>query len=691
MRIWPRLIPLLLVAPSLAFAQAEPAALAPVLREEILAPAVALHELREHIVARVAKPPAPASAAQWTDTSKRLRQRLLEDVVFHGWPKSWVEAGPRFEETGVIEGSGYRIRKLRYEIVPGFFSAALLYEPASPHGRRPAILNVNGHVGPPGKSVEYKQKRCITFARNGILALDLEWLGMGELSARGNSHWYAGHLDLVGMNELGLFYLAMRKGLDYMYDHPDVDRARIGMTGLSGGGWQTLVLSALDERVRASAPVAGFNGMGAKAVARAYGDTGDIEQSAADLFESVDYPQLAALVAPRPLLLAFNAEDECCFRAGMVKPVIEEPVRAIFELYGKGANLVWHENRDPGTHNYQLDNREQAYRFFGRVFKLPAMETDSPQAASEVRGYGELVVGLPADNLTILDLARGIATGFSRNPAPPDAARARLTRIVRYRPAQLDGAWHVASTKQRGVETASYLLRMSDGLSASAVWMKAFSSRQGAPATILLDDAGRGQVASETADRLNRGEQVLALDLAFTGEAWSDRETRRLQQNLNGLGERPIGIEAAELLAAARWLAARSSPRPRLETKGIRSQLTALVAAALEPNTFSEIVVRDGMKSLGHVLDKPVEYIDAPDLFCLDLYKEFDVEALAALAAPTRVRWDSTGTTGSALTRPRARRRRRSRFALPRPAADAGGARGRRGPRRARARARRGW
>ena len=64
----------------------------------------------------------------------------------------------------------------------------------------------------------------------------------------------------------------------------------------------------------------------------------------------------------------------------------------------------------------------------------------------------------------------------------------------------------------------------------------------------------------------------------------------------------------------------------------------ALVAAALEPNAFSEIVVRDGMKSLGHVLDKPVEYLDAPDLFCLDLYKDFDVDSLTALASPTLVR-----------------------------------------------------
>ena len=642
---WPRLLPLGLVLPSLAFAQADASSLAEILREEILPPAIALQQLREHIVARVAKPPAPSSAAEWSETAGRLRQRLLSDVVFHGWPKAWVDAPPRFEETGVIEASGYRIRKLRYEIVPGFYSAALLYEPSTAEpskaaGKRPAVLNVNGHVGPPGKSVEYKQKRCITLAQNGVLALNLEWLGFGELQARGNSHWYAGHLDLVGTHELGLFYLAMRRGLDYLYERADVDRERIGMTGLSGGGWQTIVLSALDERVRATAPVAGFNGMGAKAVARAYGDTGDPEQSAADLFESADYTHLAALLAPRPALLAFNAEDDCCFRAGMVKPVIEKPVRAIYELYGRGGELVWHENRDPGTHNYQLDNREQAYHFFSRAFRIPPIATDSPQAASELHSYDELFVGLPADNLTILDLARRLASGFERKPGPPEAARARLTQVVRYRPARIESAWLVASTHRQGVETASYVLRASDGLSASAVWLKADAARPDAPATIVLHDDGRTQSASELADRVNRGEQVLALDLAFLGGAWSDRETRRLLQNLNGLGERPVGLQAAELVAVVRWLSTRSAAAapPRVETSGIRSQLAALVTAALEPRLFSEIVVRDGMKSLGVALEKPVEYMDAPELFCLDLYKEFDVDSLAALAAPTRLR-----------------------------------------------------
>ena len=70
----------------------------------------------------------------------------------------------------------------------------------------------------------------------------------------------------------------------------------------------------------------------------------------------------------------------------------------------------------------------------------------------------------------------------------------------------------------------------------------------------------------------------------------------------------------------------------------------ALAASALEPSTFSEVVSREAMRSLGHLLDAPVAYRDAPDLFCLDLYKDFDLDRLAALAQPTRVTLNYAGS-----------------------------------------------
>ena len=146
-------------APGYVFGQSEPNEISQVLGEEILAPSVAVHQVKSYILSRVAPPPSATNAQQWTEQAKRLRQHLLQDVVFHGWPDEWVNASPKFEDLGVIEtGQGYRLRKLRYEIVPGFQSVAILYEPEKLQGKVPAILNVNGHVGPPGKPVEYKQR-----------------------------------------------------------------------------------------------------------------------------------------------------------------------------------------------------------------------------------------------------------------------------------------------------------------------------------------------------------------------------------------------------------------------------------------------------------------------------------------------------------------------------------------------------
>ena len=633
-----------------ALAQSNPDDLGTVLGEEILAPGAALLQIKSYILKRVAGPRIPASSAQWSEEAQHLRQHLLQEVVFHGWPEEWVNSPPRFEDLGTIEThQGYRLRKLRYEIVPGFQSVAILYEPEKLPAKAPAILNLNGHVGPQGKAVEYKQKRCINFAKRGILALNLEWFAFGELRQEGNEHWYAAHLDLVGANGLGIFLLEMRRGLDYLYDHPSVDRDRIGVTGLSGGGWQTIFLSSLDTRVKVAVPVAGYSSTATKVEARKYGDLGDIEQNGTDLLETTDYTHLTAMISPRPALLIYNAEDDCCFRAPLVKPLIYDGIRPFFKLYGKEDVFQWYENRDPGTHNYQLANREQAYRFFSQQFAIPVIEKEIP-SGQEIRNYDELVVGLPKNNLTILDLARKIASAVTRPPIPSVSAakaawanseRQKLNSVVRFKPVRLARAWTSANTKNKGIETLSYLLEMDNGLSASGVWLKGIETPPTAPVTIVLNDQGRKAAAADVSNRVNRDEQVLALDLMFFGDAWKDLEPFSYAQILDGEGERPVGIQAAQLIEVAQWFRKRSGAQKlRLESRGIRTEVIALIAAALQPDLFSQVVVHEGMPTLDYVLRAPVTFQQAPELFCLDLYKEFDIDRLAAAAAPAELKFE---------------------------------------------------
>jgi hypothetical protein len=182
------------------------------------------------------------------------------------------------------------------------------------------------------------------------------------------------------------------------------------------------------------------------------------------------------------------------------------------------------------------------------------------------------------------------------------------------------------------------LFEMDNGLSANAAWIKSVKSASNVPSTIILNDKGKQASAASVSDRVNRGEQVLALDLVFTGEAWTGNDAWTYMQILHATGDRPLGLESAQLQEIARWLRqVAGAPSVRLEVAGIRNQVAALVASALEPSLFSAVTVREGAPSLTYLLDKPVEFKEAAELFCLDLFKEFDLDRLEALAEPTRV------------------------------------------------------
>jgi hypothetical protein len=257
-------------------------------------------------------------------------------------------------------------------------------------------------------------------------------------------------------------------------------------------------------------------------------------------------------------------------------------------------------------------------------------------------------VGLPKDNLTILGLARKLAGEIKRDPIPAAGSaraawaaseRTKLKTVTRYQPTEVKRAWRLNNTKNKGLETLSYRFEFANGLGATAVWAKAMASPSNAPATLMLNDEGKKAAGAEVSDRVNRGEQVLALDLLFTGDSAPEKPlpgTYALK--LATTGDRPLGLEAAQLVAVANWLRAVSDNRPiRLESAGMRSQVAGMLATALEPELFSELVTHEGMDSLGHLLDVPIAFRDAPDLFCLDLYKDFDLDRLAVLAEPARL------------------------------------------------------
>jgi hypothetical protein len=299
-----------------------------------------------------------------------------------------------------------------------------------------------------------------------------------------------------------------------------------------------------------------------------------------------------------------------------VKPYIYDAIKPFFKLYGKQDALQFYDNTDILAHNYDLTNRLQAYRFLSESFGLSTIQNEIP-VGKDIKSYDELAAGVPKDNLTLLTLARKMGSEITRSPIPSAAAgkdawaksaRAQLQKVLRYEPVIMEPAWLEDDTHHNGVESISYRFHFSNGLSATGVWLKELPTPDGAPLTIVLNDKGRDAAAAQVSDhlpvignRLDRGEQVLVVNLVFTGDSAPDVPVWSLDDMLRSNGERSLGMEVAQLLALVHWAKQElKAPLVRVETGGIRSQVESLVSAAMEPNLLSEVVTHAGMHSLGY-------------------------------------------------------------------------------------------
>lgn len=648
---------LILGAATTAVAQTVPGTVRQFLPKRLQPASVVTYQMQEFLMKRAPQLPHPTSAAAWTNEAQQIREHMLRDIVYHGWPKAWIDSPPQFVDEGpapVPAGAGYRAEKFRYEIVPGFYSVAVLYEPAHLVGKVPAVLNVLGHY-PTGKAMPFEQKLCINEALRGMIALSLTLVDEGESRVAGNGHYFGSDLDLVGVSGLGVFYMAMRRGLDYLYNDPHVDRNRIAMTGQSGGGWQTLMLSSLDTRVKVAIPVAGFASLPGR-LERIPGEPGDYEQLVPDLLKGQGYQTFAAMVAPRPMLEQNNAEDSCCFRAPLVKPYIYKAIQPFYGLYQKKDSLRFHADATVLAHNYDRDNRQHTYAFLDKWFGLKSSSEEIP-VGRDVDSYSELAAGLPKDNLTILGLAKQFAAHLQHPKAPSNAGaraswakteRAKLAKVVNYQPVKVTHPWYVNDTDHNTVESISFRFGMSNGLSASGVWIKSKWTPKDAPMTVVIDDGGRKGAAGRVWDhypevgyRVEKGDQVLVLSIAFTGDG-NPKDVGRFGDMMKAVGAPPLGLETAQLIGITRWAQQRWHPsRMMLESSGYRMQVVSLVTAALEPGLFQSISIHGGMKSLDYILNAGVQSNKVPDMFCRDFYKDFDLSMLKAMASPAHISEDN--------------------------------------------------
>ena len=610
------------------------------LAKPIVAPGQTLTELQGYLDAKVPRMPNVKSAEQWKAIERDLRARVLDQVVFRGEAANWRKARTRVEWLDTISGTeGYRLRKLRYEALPGLWIPALLYEPEKLEGKVPVSLAVNGH-DKNGKAAPYKQIRCINMAKRGMIVLNVDWFQMGQLRVPGNEHGAMNQLDLCGTSGLAPFFLNMSRGLDLLLAHEHADPTRVAVSGLSGGGWQTIYISALDPRVTLSNPVAGYSSFRTR-VSHAK-DLGDSEQTPCDMATIADYTHFTAMRSPRATLLTFNSKDDCCFESGYAMPPLEAAARPIFKLFDADNALRTHVNDVPGTHNYEKDNRQAFYKMLGDFFfkddaKYSAVEIPCEK---EVKKAEDLNVPLPADNATFNSLAKKLA---ERLPLGGDLdipsasnwqkdARRNLREVLRVGEFKAEAAKQLGDAKQ----SASYWrLKINDRWSVPVVELKRGESKA---TTILIGDAGRAKLAEQAEKLLAAGHRVLAVDLFYFGECGIPQRGFLYALLHATVGDRPLGLQAGELSAIARWAAKEfKTDAVGVEAVGPRNSMIALAAAGLEENAIGSLRLHGSLASLKELIEQNRTVEQWPELFCFGLLESFDVNKLTALAAPRPV------------------------------------------------------
>lgn len=633
-----------LVAAGLAFGVSEEAkaAVGEWVANPVLAGNTTLTEWAAFVKRRTPAVEVPATAETWAHQASVVRNRFLDEVVYRGTPNQWRDTAPRVEWAGEVRrGKGYRIRKLRYEAVPGLWVPALLYEPDNLTGKVPAVLNVNGHVGPPGKAIEEDQIRSINLVKRGIVSLHPEWLSFGELNHKDLAHNNLAYLDVCGVSGLSVFYRAMQGGLDVLAAHPSVDTNRIAMTGLSGGGWQTILLSSLDTRVALAAPNAGY----ASVITRTEypPDIGDLEQVPTDFLRVGDYTHLTALLAPRPALLIYNDKDECCFRADHMKPSVYDPAFPVYALHGRTDAFEFYVNSDPGTHNYGKDNREQFYRFVIKHFGLGGDAAELP-TDGEILKPEELNVGIPDNNATFGSLADELAKSLPTNPAPTKGYRAwrrdaldRLKSVLRYE--SVKGTATLESAEERaGLRARRYRFEAGEW----SLPLVVIDVLQVKPAgtTILLADEGKATLGEMAAAHLANGERVILMDVLFTGECLPNKDA--LWQHVmmvHATGARVLGLQAAQIAAVAAFAGEELTARKvGVHAKGWNTAVAALAFAALHRQDLARLTTEDAPESFRQLIGQRADYKKCPALFCFGLLREFEVSDLAALCSGREAR-----------------------------------------------------
>ena len=649
--------------------------LRPRVRAEIHLRAV-MAEVEEHAWQRACRVRAYRTAAEWQAHVRRTRQR------FRAALGPLPERTPlRVERTGLLERRGYVVEKLLIETQPGFYVTANLYLPTQLRGKAPGIISPVGHW-PHAKGQDVEQARLAGLARKGYVGLIWDPVGQGERSQYWDAARSAPPLPpgtsqhaavchpafLIGSTVIATMVWDGVRMIDYLASRPEVDPARLGCTGVSGGGTYTMFLGAFDERLKATVPVCSTSRYERMYTRGLIGDP--CQDPFRSLPDDLDMADLLLAHAPAALRIIGTRYDFFPLLG------LRETYLDVLDGY---TGLGLPERADlqvvDAHHDYNREQRELMYAWFNRWLDHDAPVEEEPFEPDEPRTLWVTATGQVLTSVggkTVPDLVRGLAQRLVPAPAPVEtrAAARREQERVRRAVAEVLGPLPPLTGAPPGILEPAEV----GGLAVERVILQAqmdvplpallFQPGPAGPDTpagamrraaiVLLDD--RGKLVESGPDGLapalaRAGLLAMAVDLRGWGEtAWTDdlwgwkRDRHELLSAESMLayvgymlGCSSVAQRVHDVLGILAYLRARRDVDPsRVALAGIGGgAIVALHAAALDGH-LSGVAACDALASYRSIVDTPHSSVSAADLVP-GVLLHYDLPDLAASLAPASV------------------------------------------------------
>jgi cephalosporin-C deacetylase-like acetyl esterase len=566
------------------------------------------YEIRDREIAKL------KTRSEWMKRQAFVKDKIMELV---GPFPERTPLNPKI--TGTIRKEGYRVDKIVFEAMPGYYVTGCIYVPDGIKGKIPAILNVCGH-NPDAFRMAIYQVINYNLVKKGMIVFAIDPPGQAEhvqyfdkeknTSSIGYSvieHMYFGNqCFLTGSCAARYFIWEGISGIDYLISRKDVDPERIGVTGWSGGGQVTSYLSAFDGRVKVSIPCSG------SIINRRLLETKGIQDAESffihGLANGITFEDLIEVRAPKPTLMTFTSRDE--YLTIQSQQAAYSEAKVAYRALGNEDNLKVSE--DDSKHWMTPKIRYDMYSFFMKHFNLSGDPSELeaeiiPAEELKVTPTGQILTSYGGDMIFDVNKRDG-------EKLITDLQRSRKdigTHInnVRIRAKEISGFIDPAGEtiqpflngryQRDGYSVGKYAIMGEGDYAIPILLFLPDDNKDKHPALVYLHSKGKiseAKPGGEIEKLVRKGYVVAAADVIGIGETKNTVTNRQGTADAGStaiiIGRSVVGLQAADIIRVVNYLKTCSQVDPvKIGAIGINEMCMPLMHAAAFDSSINNITL----------------------------------------------------------------------------------------------------